>query len=164
MVVLIFTLYGLGWYMTDLPKGSEERTWFFALHKSIGLTTALLALIRITWRFFHEPPALPTHIPALQRRLANGVHHLFYVFMLVQPVSGYISSSFAGYGTNFWGIPLPDWGWKDQVLNEIFTDIHVASSVALLLLICLHLGRVIHHVFFTGDNVLKRMLPVSGKK
>ncbi len=37
MVVLIFTMFGLGWYMVDLPKGSPERTWFFTLHKSIGL-------------------------------------------------------------------------------------------------------------------------------
>ena len=37
MAILLFTLFGLGWYMVDLPKGSDERSWFFALHKSIGL-------------------------------------------------------------------------------------------------------------------------------
>jgi cytochrome b561 len=159
MAVLIFVLFGLGWYMVDLPKGSAERSWFFALHKSIGLTTALLVLVRVLWRYFHRPPALPAHISSMQRRVVDGVHHLFYVFMFVQPVSGYISSSFAGYGTRFWGLPLPDWGWKDQVLNELFTDVHVASSVMLLLLIVLHLGGVLFHVFVVRDNVLRRMWP-----
>jgi len=37
MVILLFVMIGLGWYMVDLPEGSPERTWGFALHKSIGL-------------------------------------------------------------------------------------------------------------------------------
>ena len=37
MAILLFTLFGLGRYMVDLPKCSDERSWFFALHKSIGL-------------------------------------------------------------------------------------------------------------------------------
>lgn len=37
MAILVITLFCLGWYMVDLPKESDERSWFFALHKSIGL-------------------------------------------------------------------------------------------------------------------------------
>jgi len=37
MAILVIILFCLGWYMVDLPKGSDERSWFFALHKSIGL-------------------------------------------------------------------------------------------------------------------------------
>jgi len=62
MTILVITLFCLGWYMVDLPKGSDERSWFFALHKSIGLSMALLALIRLVWRFTHVPPALPESI------------------------------------------------------------------------------------------------------
>ncbi len=32
MAILLFPLFGLGWYMVDLPKGSDKRSWFFALH------------------------------------------------------------------------------------------------------------------------------------
>ena len=42
MAILVITLFCLGWYMVDLPKGSDERSWFFALHKSIGLWPLIL--------------------------------------------------------------------------------------------------------------------------
>jgi len=161
MVVLIFTLFGLGWYMADLPKNTPERTWFFALHKSIGLTTALMAVVRLLWRMRYAPPALPETIELWKRRFATATHHLLYVMMFLQPVSGYISSSFSGYSTKIWGIPLPDWGWKDEALNQLFTDIHVASSIALLTLIVLHILGAIHHGINREDSVLRRMLPTK---
>ncbi len=163
MVLLIFTMFGLGWYMVELPENSPERTWFFALHKSIGLTLALLALIRLGWRLSHKPPALPETIAPWKRRLANLTHNFLYVLMFVQPASGYISSSFSGFKTRFWGIPLPHWGWKDQVLNELFTDIHVASSIALLCLIILHISGTLYHLYNSQDFVMKRILPALNK-
>jgi cytochrome b561 len=159
IVLLIFTLFGLGWYMTDLPKGSEERAWFFALHKSVGLTTALTVILRVLWRLTHVPPPLPETIEHWKRRMAEATHHLLYLFMFLQPVSGYISSSFSGHTTAFWGIPLPDWGWKDPPLNVLFTNIHGASSVALLSLIVLHILGALHHGLNRADSVLRRMLP-----
>ena len=162
MVILVITLFGLGWYMVDLPKGSDERSWFFALHKSIGLTMAILVLLRLIWRFKHVPPALPVSISKFKQKLAGLTHWLLYVSMFIQPISGYISSSFSGYKTKLWGLALPYWGWKSPNLNEFFTDIHVASSVALLCLIILHLSGVIFHVVEGDKRILRRMLPAFG--
>jgi cytochrome b561 len=161
MVLLILLLFGLGWYMVELPDGSPERTRFFALHKSVGLTTALFALVRIGWRLKHPAPPLPGTLPAWQRGLAHLTHVLLYVFMVVQPLSGYLSSSFSGYKTRLWGVPLPYWGWHDPVVNQLFTDIHVASSVALLCLILLHVAGALFHALTPRDNVLGRMLPFA---
>ena len=159
MVVLLITLFGLGWYMVDLPKGSDERSWFFALHKSIGLTMALLAFVRLVWRFTHSPPPLPEIVSSFKQKLAGITHFLLYVVMIVQPLSGYISSSFSGYKTKMWGIPLPHWGWKSSELNELFTDIHVASSVGLLCLVIVHLSGVVFHIFEGDKQILQRMIP-----
>jgi cytochrome b561 len=159
MVLLIFTLFGLGWYMVDLPKGSAERSWFFALHKSIGLTVAITVVLRLGWRIFNPAPALPDSVPRWDRILADATHKLLYVFMFVQPVAGYISSSFSGYKTRFWGVPLPHWGWKDPVLNSLFTDLHVASSIALLCLIFLHISGALFHQFYIRDEIMKRIWP-----
>lgn len=162
MVILLITLFCLGWYMEDLTKGSPERSWFFALHKSIGLTAALLALFRLIWRLLHSPPALPSYIPAFKQKLVRLVHQLLYLMIFIQPLSGYISSSFSGYKTKIWGIPLPHWGWKSPELNELFTNIHAISSVILLSLIALHLAGVFSHLYRHETDILKRMIP--GKK
>jgi cytochrome b561 len=44
VAVLVFFQLGLGSYMTDLPKG-PDRSAYFALHKSVGLTVFLLAAL-----------------------------------------------------------------------------------------------------------------------
>lgn len=143
--------------MADLPKGSDERTWFFALHKSIGLTLALLAIFRLSWKLISKSPALPDYIAAGQKKLAIATHHLLYVLMFIQPLSGYISSSFSGYKTKFWGIALPQWGWKAPALNELFTEIHEISAFCLIALLCLHISGVVYHLHKKQPELIKRM-------
>lgn len=162
-VLLVCALFGLGWYMVDLPKGSPERSYFFALHKSTGLTTAAVMFARIGWRLRHPAPPLPASVVPWQRRLAGATHLLLYFFLVLQPLSGYLSASFSGYATRFWGIPLPQWGWQNSMINELFTDIHVASSIALLCLIILHVCGALAHIVGAHENVLVRMLPFEWK-
>jgi cytochrome b561 len=159
MALLIFMLFGLGWYMTEFPKGNPDRTRLLELHVSVGLTTALLVIARVIWRLQHTPPALPETIERWKRRFAEAMHSLLYLMMFVQPVSGYISSSLSGLRTRFWGIPLPDWSWKSTAWHELFTSIHGFSSWALLVLIVLHVLGAMHHGTSSGNSVLGRMLP-----
>ena len=157
MAILIIFMIGLGIYMADLPKGSDERTWFFTLHKNIGMTLALLAILRLGWKIKFKPPALPDYVAARQRKLATAVHHLLYLLMFIQPLTGYISSSFSGYKTKFWGIPLPDWGWKAPALNELFTEMHEISAFCLIALLCLHIAGVVYHLHKKQTDLIKRM-------
>ena len=157
MAIMIIGMIGLCIYMVDLPKGSDERSWYFALHKSIGLTLALLAILRLLWRMILKPPELPEYIDKSKRKIAETTHGLLYLLMFVQPISGYISSSFSGYKTKFWGIPLPHWGWKDTGLNELFTEIHEMSAICLIILLLLHFAGVIYHLHKKQTDLFKRM-------
>lgn len=159
MAMLILVLFLLGWYMVDLPKGSSERTFFFTLHKSVGLTVALLLVLRLVWRWRAAgmPPA--PGIAPWQVWLAGITHRSLYVFMVVQPLSGYISSSFSGYPTRLWGVVLPQWADKNPELNQRFTDVHEASSVALCTLILLHVCGALWHFVGRHPSVLPRMWP-----
>ncbi len=64
-----------------------------------------------------------------ERSLASVTHALLYVLIFLQPLSGYLSSSFSGYTTSFFGLPLPHWGWKDPVLNDLFSELHEANAL-----------------------------------
>ncbi len=155
---LVIALIGLGWFMVEIPKG-PGRSYYFGLHKSLGLTVLLVSVLRLVWRLRYPPPPLPTRLTRWQRGLARWTHGAFYVLLFAQPLSGYLSSAFSGYKTRYFGIPLPHWGYKDVVLNETFTEVHVACSVALVSLIILHLLGAFSHLIRAGDHGFRRMLP-----
>ncbi len=158
MVVLIIIMYTLGWYMVDLPKG-DERHFFFTTHKSIGLTVAMLAVLRIFWRQICDLPGKPEGMPRWKWVVAELTHGLLYVMMFLQPLTGYLSSSYSGYKTRYFGIPLPQWAAKDQVLNELLTEFHVICSLVLLGLIVLHVLAALSHLMLLKDGVFQRMWP-----
>lgn len=157
MAIFIITMIVMGWYMDDLPKGSEQRSYFFSLHKSLGLSMALLIVFRIFWRLTYAPPTLPNAIARIPQILSAAAHHLLYLLLVLQPLTGYISSSFSGYKTKFWGLPLPHWGWKNPQLNEFFTSIHEICGTALAVVIGLHVLGVLWHLCYDQVNLLNRM-------
>lgn len=158
MATIVFCLFMIGWNMVDLPRGSE-RTFYFALHKSLGLTVLTLAFVRVIWRLYHRPPPYHSSIPGWRISIARCVHYFLYILMFLQPLSGYLSSSFSGYSTRVFGLPLPQWGWRDPPVNEFFTEIHVASSVLLLTLIGIHILGALSHAFAREDGVFRRIFP-----
>lgn len=158
IALLVFALFAIGWNMVDLPRG-PDRTFNFALHKSLGLTVFGLALVRFMWRVFHRPPPYHESVTRWRVTLARSAHLLFYVLLFLQPVSGYLSSSFSGYAPRIYGIALPQWGWRDPPLNEFFTEIHVASSVMFIVLVSIHILGALSHAFDRSDGVLRRILP-----
>ncbi len=156
--LLVGALFGLGWFMVELPTG-PQRGYYFALHKSLGLTVFGLLMLRALWRLSHRPPPFPAFVPGWQVALARLVHLAFYLMLALQPISGYLSSSFSGYQTSLFGVPLPHWGWRDPPLNELFTEIHVLCSVALLLLVATHLLGTLKHLLSGEGQMLRRMWP-----
>ena len=108
MVILVAVMFLIGWYMVDLPRGND-RGYFFALHKSLGLTVFLLLLLRLFWRIKNTPPKLPSEVGEFRRQVSGVVHRLFYILLFLQPISGYMSSSFSGYKTSFFSLALPHW-------------------------------------------------------
>ena len=155
---LVIAMFALGWTMVELPKG-PARGESFALHKSLGMTVFLLTLWRLAWRVRHPPPPLPAQIPPWQAALAHAVHILFYLLLVMQPMTGYLSSSFSGYPTSFFAVPLPQWGRPDPPLNEFFTELHVIGSLALLGLVATHVAGAISHLLTPGDRLMRRMFP-----
>jgi cytochrome b561 len=159
IAALVATLVVLGFYMTNLPRNTDERAFFVNLHKSLGILTLVLVVVRFGWRLSHEPPPLPAATPGWQRRGALLSHRLLYAVMLLQPVSGYLMSSFGEYGIKFFGLPMPAAGWPDPVVREWLADAHRTIAVILITLVVIHVCGAAVHGLVARDGVAQRMLP-----
>lgn len=174
----IFAMFALGWYMSELPKDapkqiaydlfdwgiytwqlSEEaspRTFYFNLHKSIGVTLLGLIIIRVLWRIMHRPPALLSSYKAWERKLATGTHHLLYLLMIAMPVSGLIMAVSSKYGVKWFGIDFIG-GLDNTPLREAFKEVHEVIGAIILLVLILHILGALKHKLIDKDDTMKRM-------
>lgn len=175
----IFGMFALGWFMSELPKEAPKqmaydlfnlgiytwnlteeispRTFYFNLHKSIGVTIFALILIRILWRITHRPPALLASYKAWESKLASGAHHLLYLLMVALPLSGIIMAIYSKYGIKWFGLELIK-GLDNKDMRELFYEAHEIIGLIILLVIIVHIIGALKHKFIDKDDTLKRML------
>src|SRR5574338_133576 len=159
VALLILALLASGWYMVGIPRNTPERAFFFNLHKSRGILTASFIVTLIAWRIRHEAPALPATMPRWERMAAALNHRLFYVFMVLMTVAGYLTSSFSKYGPKLFGIPLPHWGWEDAALRGDFATVHRVAALVFAVLIAIHIAAALKHLWLDKDGVFEWMVP-----
>ena len=158
--LLVLGMIGLGLSMGDIPKGTPERTFYFNLHKSIGVTIAILVLIRLWWRARNPPPPLPDSLPAWQVQASKISHALLYLCLIVMPLSGFAASQFTKYGiTYFWLFKIPPLGWEDREIYGFLQGIHGVTATLLIALVVLHILAALKHLLVNRDGVFQRMLP-----
>lgn len=159
MAILIFTAFGVGLWMVDLPLFQRLRT--VSLHKSIGVTIFIFVLLRLAWRWTHPAPTLPDSMPAWERCAANTAHWLLYALMVAVPVSGWLMSGALGVATVPFGLAtLPDLIERNRELGETLKTVHFVLNKSLLALVALHVAAALKHFFIDRDGVLQRMLPM----
>ncbi len=159
VALLIFGLFPLGLYMSDLPL-SVLKLQLYAWHKWFGITVLLLVVLRLGWRAGHRPPELPASIPRWQQRVAEGLHGLLYVLILSIPLSGWMLSSAAGVRVVWWGVlQLPMLLPASKPLAHALALVHATLNYTLAALVAVHVAAAIKHQFIDRDGVLSRMLP-----
>lgn len=159
LALFVFALYGIGWYMVGIPKGTPPVAYYYNLHKSLGIVAALPIALLILWRATHVPPPLPGSLPAWQVQAAHVNHLLFYICLVVLVVSGFIESNFTKFGVKFFGYPLPRLFPENKALYWIFNRIHVYTSYLFTALIAVHVAAALKHLLINRDGVFQRMWP-----
>jgi len=160
VAILVLVMIGLGLYMTDIPRGTPERTFFYNLHKSIGVTVAILVLIRLWWRIRNPPPPLPSSVPAWQVQASKLSHALLYLCLILMPLSGFSASQFTKYGVTYFGMfKIPPMGWENKVIYDFLQGIHGVTATLLITLVVIHIAAALKHLLFDRDRVFLRMLP-----
>ena len=158
--ILVLGMLFLGLWMGDIPKGTPERTFYFNLHKSIGVTIAILVIFRLWWRAKHPPPPLPAGMPGWQVQASKISHALLYLCLIVMPLSGFAASQFTKYGVTYFGLfKIPPMGWEDRVIYELLQGIHGVTATLLMVLLLIHILAAFKHLLIDRNGVFQRMLP-----
>lgn len=157
MAVLVIAQLALGLWMIDLPKSPPGlRAGWFNVHKSIGMVLGLLVLLRLLARWRWPAPAHPAWLPRWQHHLANLVHTLLYVSLVVMPLSGLLGSGFTPYPVKFFGLALPRWTEPWPAAKDLCSAVHLATAWVLLAVLAIHLAGALWHLA-RRDGIVRRM-------
>ena len=153
-----FDLFDLGVYTWNMATEVTPRTFYFNLHKSVGITLLALIVVRLFWRITHRPPALLDTLTATEKKIATGGHHLLYLLMFALPITGLvmaINSKFE-YGVKWFGISLMN-GLDNKAIRESFVDVHEVVGIIMLVVIGIHVLGALKHKFIDKDGTMSRM-------
>jgi cytochrome b561 len=157
VALLIFALFGLGWYMMSLEHRPGGADWWFNLHRSLGLTVAGLVVLRIVWRASHRPGDLPAAMPLWEKHASLAAHWFLYALMIVMPLTGYLGASYNRSGAALFGYQLPFWSGPNRDLSKLFFTIHESLVWLFVAVIVVHALAGLKHWLVDRDRVLQRM-------
>lgn len=162
MALTIVGTWILGKQMVDVPDTELMRKLeLYQLHKSIGVTLWLLALLRLAWRLANPTPLLPAGLPAWQRHAAGVSHLLLYVLLIAIPVTGYLMVSASPLGIPtiiFDTLPLPHVLAPDGGLEATLKAVHEALGNVLAVLVLIHVGAALKHLLAGQRRIVARMV------
>ncbi len=159
VVLMLLGSFSLGFYMHELPV-SPLKLKLYAYHKWLGVTIFAVVALRLAWRLWSPPPALPASMPGWEKRAADISHHLLYLLLFAAPLSGWLMSSAKGFQTVWFGLlPIPDLLTKNPPLGEALAEVHEVLVFLLLAVIAIHVAAALKHHFMDKDDILARMTP-----
>lgn len=162
-ILVLLQLAGGFWFMNS---PADLKAALYALHKISGLLILILMMIRLSWRMANVLPTFPYRVSEKKAIIARSVHRLFYVLLLLMPLSGWAMATLSGYppvipGMGPFNFPLLT---KQTVcvfgtpytLIKIMALTHFYTACTLLVFLAMHIGVGISHAI-KGDGVLDRM-------
>lgn len=131
-----------------------------AVHKAVGITILVLTAGRILWRVTNPPPPLPVEVAGWERLAATWTHRLFYLLLVVVPLSGWAMVSGAQRRPLDWFglfpipyLPIP------PAIAGVGHEVHELVGLLMAALVALHVGAALRHHFLLRDGIVSRMVP-----
>lgn len=161
--LLIIAIIPLGIIAGRLPIDTDAqvstKTLLFSLHKTLGVTVFLVALSRIGYALTQSKPAGLHPDRKLETLLAEVVHWLLYISLVVVPLSGWIHHSAAAIAAPIW-IPFAQslpFVPTDPTISDFFGGLHWLWSKIMVASILLHFAGAMKHHVIDKDTTLIRM-------
>ena len=157
-VALITGMFASAWVL--LASDREHAAILLNVHRSLGVVTWAVAIVRLGWRFsFAYLPPFPGTMPRVQQWFAKATEYGLYAFLLSQPLTGLAQSLTRGRSFMLFEWQVPKVMAGNKPLTLLFHQIHTVSAWLLLGLIGLHVLAVLFHRLVLKDEVLQSMLP-----
>src|SRR6202046_1649974 len=96
--ILAMLFIGVGMVSTVAPK----YLTLVSIHKPLGITILILALIRLVARLRYGAPPLPLDLPEPMKLAAYLSHYALYALMIAMPLIGWAMLSAGGYSVGVW--------------------------------------------------------------
>ncbi|GHC69099.1 cytochrome b [Limoniibacter endophyticus] len=134
----------------------EVKLDFYLIHESLGFLVLWLMLLRVGFRL---TSGAPEHERNWTGTLAATVHWLFYLALIIMPLSGFLATNAFGFPLIWFGI-IPVWSpvGPSRELGAFFISIHVITAWAILGLFALHMAGFLYHHLIRRDATLQRIL------
>lgn len=165
IAVLILALIPLGLLMQELPENTVEQAdtklLVYSLHKTVGITLFVLAVIRVVWASVQPHPRLLNADRKLEAFAAQTVHWILYGAIIVMPLTGWLHhAATEGLAPIWWPFSqdLPFVPNDDDVAS-FFGVAHTCTVILLGLALVLHIGGALKHALIDRDDTLRRMIP-----
>ncbi len=159
-LLLLIVLFGSMWLREQVSDG-DRASLLLTVHRSTGALVWAITLGRLSWKqHFGRAPTLPSTMPKAQQWAAHGNAFMLYLFLIIQPVTGFVQSIARGKPFPLLGLVVPPVMPRSRHLTHLFHGIHEISATVLLVLIGLHTCAALYHGFVKRDGVLPAMLPV----
>jgi cytochrome b561 len=157
IALLILTMLFIGVGM--VASVSERHEWLISIHKPLGISILILAIIRLIVRLRNPPPPLPADLPPIQKLAAHASHWLLYFLMLVIPLVGWAMLSAGGYPVMLsHSLRLPPIFPVNAAAFAILRHTHAWLAMLLFLTFLAHLGAALYHGLIRRDGVLWSMI------
>jgi cytochrome b561 len=159
--LLAMLFIGVGMVSTLMPKYLP----LVSIHKSLGITILVLALLRLAVRLRYGTPPLPADLPEPIKLAAHLSHWALYALMIAMPLLGWGMLSAAAYPVVvFGGVYLPAILPQSDSLHTLLWDTHFYLAFAFFALILLHLSAALFHAFIRRDEVFGQMAPTATRE
>ena len=157
MAALLIAMLFIG---VSMVRSLGDYHWLLAIHRPLGITILILALIRLVTRLSNRTPPLPPTVPSSERAIMKLSEFLMYALFIALPLVGWAMLSAGHYPIVMFGsFHLPPILPARPELYATLRKTHTILAYVLFLAFLAHMSGVLFHQWVIRDGFLGRMLP-----
>lgn len=138
---------------------------FYEWHKSVGLITFVVTLIRYAWRRATRLPDWAPNVSPGEQQAIHWIERILYVSLFLMPVSGFVFVMAGDYPIDFFALGrLPNIIGVHPALSTLAHGIHRIAAWLMVATLLGHWGVSARHHWKHRDRYIHRMLPFTHQR